>query len=713
MSKKTPKKLNKQVKKYRNQVSRFFRENPSSLVNHKQLSARLQITDAIEKQVLVAVTESMIKDGLLKEEHRGKYRWSGPLDELEGLISFNRSGMAFVEIPGYARDVMIPEHYTDRALHGDLVQIRLISGKKSSGRPKGKVISIVERAHETFPAIIFKNEGRYFAMPDNPKISVDFFIPTEDLNGAKEGEKVVVQLMDWENLRMNPKAKVTDVLGMPGDMRAEGDAILAQFGFPLRFPKDVEDECAALKIEITKEEIAKRRDMRKTLTFTIDPADAKDFDDAISYRKLENGNLEIGVHIADVTHYVRENTALEKEAQKRAASVYLVDRVIPMLPEMLSNQVCSLRPKEEKLTFSCIFEVNEHAQVQDTWIGKTVIYSDHRFVYEEVQDVLEGKADGPYKDELVQVNTLAKQLRAERMKKGSIAFEKSEVKFKLDDDKKPVDVFFKAQKDAHKLIEEFMLLANKAVAIKVGKKTSNHDNVKPFVYRIHDRPDPTKLKDLSDFIKRFGYRVDFNTPDKIAASMNNLLAEVKGKPEQNIIEMLSIRTMAKAEYSTQNIGHFGLAFPYYSHFTSPIRRYPDMIAHRLLFSYLNGANAVKQDGIEKLCQHSSLMERKATEAERESTRLYQVIYMQSAVGQTFDGIISGATEWGVFVEIKSNKCEGLVRLRDIEGDYYFFDQKNMRIEGQRTKRTFTLGQEVRIRVEAADLENRRIDLKLV
>ncbi|MEQ9187804.1 MAG: ribonuclease R [Cryomorphaceae bacterium] len=713
MSKKTPKKLSKQVKKFRNQLSRFFRENPTSLVNHKQISARLHITDAVEKQILVSVIESMIKDGLLAEEHRGKYRWSGPLDELEGLISFNRSGMAFVEIPGYTRDVLIPEHHTDRALDGDLVQIRLLSGKNSGGRPKGKVISVVERAHESFPAILFKNEGRFFAMPDNPKIAIDFFIPTDDLNGAKEGEKVVVQLVDWENLRMNPKARVTDVLGMPGDMRAEGDAILAQFGFPLRFPADVEEECKNLSVEITTDEIAKRRDMREVLTFTIDPADAKDFDDAISYRVLENGNYEIGVHIADVTHYVRENTALEKEAQNRATSVYLVDRVIPMLPEMLSNQVCSLRPKEEKLTFSCVFEMNQKAELLNTWIGKTVIYSDHRFVYDEVQDVLENTSPGPYKEELFNVNDLAKRLRAERMVKGSIAFEKSEVKFKLDDDKKPVDVSFKVQKDAHKLIEEFMLLANKAVALKVGKKNSGRDHAKTFVYRVHDQPDPTKLKDLSDFIKRFGYRVDFNTPDKVAASINSLLSEVKGKPEQNIIEMLSIRTMAKAEYSTQNIGHFGLAFRHYSHFTSPIRRYPDMIAHRLLFSYLNDGNSVGEAGVEKLCKHSSLMERKATEAERESTKLYQVIYMQSSVGKTFDGIISGVTEWGVFVEIKSNKCEGLVRLRDIDGDYYFFDQKNMRIEGQRTKKTFTLGQEVRIRVESADLENRRIDLKLV
>ncbi len=712
MPKQTQKKLAKQVKKLEGRVSHYFKENPKSLINQKQLAARLEIDDAVERQLLAAVIESLIKQGLLDEPHAGKFIWKGPLDEMQGIISFNRSGNAFVEIAGFSKDVMIPEQFTGKALDGDLVSIRLLNSRKDSGRVKGKVIDVIERARETFPAIIFKNEGRFYALPDNQKISIDFYIPNDKLNGAKEGEKVVVKLVEWENMRLSPVAHVTDVLGMPGDMKAEGDAILAQFGFPLRFPSEVEKECEAISHEITNEEIAKRKDFRKTLTFTIDPADAKDFDDAISFKTLDNGHVEIGVHIADVTHYVREGTALEKEAQNRATSVYLVDRVIPMLPEILSNQLCSLRPKEEKLTFSGVFEMDDKAKIHDTWIGKTVIYSDHRFAYEDVQEILE-KQDGQYEPELTTINNIAKILRANRLKSGSIAFEKTEVKFNLSEDKKPIDVFFKVQKDAHKLIEEFMLLANKAVALKVGKKEKTGDHAKTFVYRIHDLPDPTKLKDFSDFIKRFGHRVDFNTPQNITNSINDLLTKIKGKPEQNIIEMLAIRSMAKAEYSPNNIGHFGLAFPFYSHFTSPIRRYPDMMAHRMLFSYLNGGASEKIDAVDKLCKHSSLMERKASEAERESTKLYQVIYMQDSVGKVFDGIVSGVTEWGMFVEIESNKCEGLVRLRDIDGDYFIFDQKNMSIVGQRTRKAYALGDKIRIKVEAADVENRRIDLKLV
>lgn len=712
MSKNTHKKLEKQVKKMRSGITAFFRDQPNALVNHKQLSAKLEVGDAVQKQVLIAVIESMIKDGLLTEEHRGKYKWSGPTEEMQGIISFNRSGNAFVAISGFSKDIMIPENYTLTALDGDLVGIRLVTSKGNSGRPKGKVIKIIERAHETFPAVLFEHNGRNYAMPDNPKISVDFFIHPNDLNGGRNGEKVVVEMLEWENIKLNPKARVVEVLGMPGDMKAEGDAILAQFGFPLRFPDEVIDACNTIELKITDQALSNRRDFREILTFTIDPDDAKDFDDALSYRVLENGNFEVGVHIADVTHYVEESSAIEKEAQLRATSVYLVDRVIPMLPEILSNEVCSLKPHEDKLTFSCVFEMDADARIHNTWIGKTVIHSDHRFTYDEVQTILE-QGKGLHHEPLIQINSLAKIIREQRMKAGAIAFEKTEVKFKLNSEKKPVDVYFKIQRDAHKLIEEFMLLANKAVAIQIGKKSSTQTVAKTFVYRIHDLPDPIKLQEFNDFIKRFGYKIDLSNPSKIAASINQMLKQVKGKPEQNIVEMLAIRSMAKAEYSTNNIGHFGLGFEYYSHFTSPIRRYPDMIAHRLLFRYLNNGSNIAEAAIEKSCKHSSLMERKASEAERESTKLYQVIYMASSVGQEFDGVVSGVTEWGIFVEITSNKCEGMVRLRDIPGDYFFFDQKNLAIVGQRTKKSYVLGQNVKIRVDAADVENRRIDLSLV
>ncbi|MBT3646962.1 MAG: ribonuclease R [Flavobacteriales bacterium] len=712
MANPSKKKLDKQVKKLRSKISRHFRESPKEVLNHKQLASRLGIKDSVEKQILIAVIEALIKDGLLGEEQRGKFRWLGAVDDLEGIIAFNRAGNAFVEVHGFNKDIMIPEKYTGVAFHGDLVALRLLTGKGSSGRPKGKVTSILERARVSFPAILFRYNKNFFAIPDNPKITVDFFVREEDLNGGKEGEKVVVSLEEWDDPTSNPRGAVTDVLGMPGDMKAEGDAILAEFGFPLKFPDKVEEACAKISESISEEEVGRRRDFREILTFTIDPADAKDFDDAISFQRLENGHFEIGVHIADVTHYVTENSVIEEEAQNRATSVYLVDRVIPMLPEKLSNKVCSLRPKEEKLCFSAVFEMNEKAQILDNWLGKTVIYSDHRFEYDDVQTILD-QGEGLYSDDLKIINNIARTLRSSRLEKGSIAFEKEEVKFLLDEKSKPTDVFFKVQKDAHKLIEEFMLLANRTVAAKVGKKGSDGSTTKTYVYRVHDNPDPTKLKELNEFVRRFGYSVDLSTPEKIASSINALLKSIKNTPEQHILEMLAIRSMSKAEYSVDNVGHFGLAFPFYSHFTSPIRRYPDMIAHRLLFSYLNGGSSASEEPIERLCKHSGVMERKAVEAERESTKLYQVLFMQDQVGEVFDGVISGVAEWGVFVELVANKCEGLIRLRDIDGDYFYYDQKSLSIIGQRTKKSYELGESVAVKIIAADIENRRIDLKLV
>lgn len=711
MSKPTVKQLSKHVKKLRGDIARYFNEYPNEHLNLRQLAARLNITDAVEKQILANLIEALLQEKTLLEEKRGKYKWNGPVMQLQGKILFNRNGNAFVEIGGQSRDILIPEEYTGQAFHEDLVAIKLITGKRGA-RAKGRVISVIERAREHYACILFRHGARMFAKPDNAKQNVDFFIDDVDLNGAKEGEKVLVEFVEWRNPRMLPKARVTEILGKPGDVKTEGDAILAEYGFPLRFPKEVEEEANKLDTRILPEEIAKRRDFREILTFTIDPADAKDFDDALSFQILENGNYEIGVHIADVTHYVTEKSAIEEEAQNRATSVYLVDRVIPMLPEVLSNMACSLRPHEEKYTFSVVFEMDDKAKIHDTWIGKTVIHSDHRFTYEDVQTILETK-EGLYETELSTINKLAKIVREARLKAGAIAFDKAEVKFILDDTKAPTDVYFKVQKDAHKLIEEFMLLANKAVAIKIGKKEKKEDHVKPFVYRVHDLPDPEKLREFADFVRKFGYKVDLNNPERIATSINGLLKHIQGKPEQNIIEMLAIRSMAKADYSTENIGHFGLAFPYYTHFTSPIRRYPDMMAHRLLFAYLNGAPAANDKALESQCKHSSVMEKKAANAERDSTRLFQAVYMQKHVGEVFDGVISGLTDWGVFVEIIANKCEGLIRLRDIPGDYYTFDQNSMQVIGQRTKNTLTLGETVTIQIESVDMETRRVELKML
>lgn len=711
MAKPTVKQLSKHVKKLRGEITRYFNEYPNEHLNLRQLAARLNITDSVEKQILANLIEALLQEKTLVEEKRGKYKWNGPIMQLQGKILFNRNGNAFVEIGGQSRDVLIPEEYTGQAFHEDIVAIKLITGKRGA-RAKGRVISVIERARHHYACLLFRHGARMFAKPDNAKQNIDFFIDDVDLNGAKEGEKVLVEFIEWRNPRMLPKARVTEILGMPGDVKTEGDAILAEYGFPLRFPEVVEKEANNLNTSIRADEIAKRRDFRDVLTFTIDPADAKDFDDALSFQILENGHYEIGVHIADVTHYVTENSAIENEAQNRATSVYLVDRVIPMLPEVLSNLACSLRPHEEKYTFSVVFEMDDTAKIHHTWFGKTVIHSKHRFTYEDVQTILETK-DGLYETELSTINKLAKIVRADRLKAGAIAFDKAEVKFILNESKVPTDVYFKVQKDAHKLIEEFMLLANKSVAIKIGKKEKKEDHVKPFVYRVHDLPDPEKLREFADYVRKFGYKIDLNNPERIATSINGLLKHIQGKPEQNTIEMLAIRSMAKADYSTENIGHFGLAFPYYTHFTSPIRRYPDMMAHRLLFAYLNGAPAANEKDLESQCKHSSVMEKKAANAERDSTRLFQAIYLSDHVGEIFDGVISGLTDWGIFVELLANKCEGLIRLRDIPGDFYSFDQTTMTVVGQRTKNTLSLGEIVTVKVESVDMETRRVELKIL
>ena len=694
-----------------NEILQVFKENPKRALNYKQVSSRLNIKDSATKRIVNQLMSDLVRQERLREKSPGSFLLVRQFVELEGTVDMTRSGAAYIVTEAIVEDIYVPQRYVGQALHGDRVKVSLFTNSKKGSQ--GEITGIVERARTSF-AGTFETSGKFaFVLPDFQKIHVDFFIPKNNINGAKDGEKVIVELVEWPAKSANPVGRITEVLGAPGENEVEIRSILADFGFPAEFPEAVEREAAAIPEEITEEEIARRRDFRDITTFTIDPWDAKDFDDALSYRKLENGNIELGVHIADVTHYVRPGTQLEQEALKRGTSVYLVDRVIPMLPETLSNELCSLRPQEEKLCFSAVFELDETGEVKNYWIGKTVIYSDRRFTYEEVQEILEN-GKGELHEELNSLNEMAKARRKRRMDKGAIAFDKMEVRFKLDEKGMPAEVVFKIQQDAHKLIEEFMLLANLTVAESIGKKGRKSNPARTFVYRVHDEPDPVKLADFSTFVKKFGYKLNVSGgPTQIAQNMNALLKEVKGSREANTIELMAIRSMAKAHYTINNIGHYGLGFPYYSHFTSPIRRYPDMMAHRLLEHYDNGGHSADEQTTEKTCLHASNMERKAAEAERESTKYFQVLYMKDSVGQEFEGVVNGMTEWGMFVEILENKCEGMIRLKEIEDDFYYFDDKSFSISGYNHGRVITLGDHITIRVKNVDLVNKRLDFALV
>ncbi len=678
--------------------------------NYKQISARLGLEDSNSRQKVLLALEQLAAEGVVKVVSPGKYELITPDQTLTGRIDMTSTGAAYVVSAESEQDVYIPPKRLRRALDGDTVRIRLYARRKNQ-KPEGEVVEIIERKRTEFVGIFEVNGHFGFLVPDSRKMLVDIYIPEEHFNGAIHGQKCVAKITDWPERASSPFGEITRVLGDPRDHQVEIHAILADYGLPYKFPEEVEAEADSIPKEISDAEIAKRRDFRGKPTFTIDPQDAKDFDDALSIELLSNGNWEVGVHIADVTHYVKPDSLLEKEALQRATSVYLVDRVVPMLPEVLSNNLCSLRPHEDKCCFSAVFEIDENAQVKKRWFGRTLIHSQQRFAYEDAQAIIEG-GEGPLKEEILTLHRLALLLRAERTSKGALLFDREEVKFILTEEGKPSGIYFKISKEANHLIEEFMLLANREVATFIGKQTAKEKEIKTFVYRIHDEPDNQKILDLNNFIKTFGYSLKTQSRKTLTQSMNELLQKVQGKGEANMIETLAIRSMAKAEYSTQNIGHYGLAFDYYTHFTSPIRRYPDMMVHRLLQHYLEKGNSPSALIWEEKCKHSSMRERLAAEAERASIKYMQVKYMQEFQGEEFDGIISGVTDWGVYVELTANKCEGMVRIRDFKDDYYVFDEKNYCIVGESRGRVYRLGDALKIRVKRADVEKKQLDFEL-
>jgi ribonuclease R len=688
-----------------------FEQNGNTPLNYKQVSAKLNVRDPESREIIFDILKDEAFKSVLKEVSPGKFQLLELKTFMEGRVDLTNDGSAFIVTDDELEsDIFVAPRKLRNALHGDRVKVYVYAISKGK-RKEGEIIEILQRAKMEFTGIVKLSERFAFFIPDDRKMMHDIFIPMSELNGAKNGIKAVAEITDWPAEAKNPIGRIKHILGAQGENDTEMNAILAEYGFPLSFPAEVEHESEEISDVITKEEIARRRDFRDITTFTIDPFDAKDFDDALSFKILENGNYEVGVHIADVSHYINPDSALDKEAFDRATSVYLVDRVIPMLPERLSNGLCSLRPKEEKLCFSAVFELDENAFIQTEWYGKTIIYSDRRFTYEEVQEVIESK-EGDFKDEILKLNALAYKLRDRKFKNGAISFETTEVKFKLDTAGKPTGVYVKERKDAHKLIEDFMLLANRKVAEHVSKMGKGKHKY-TFVYRAHDSPKPDALANFAQFAARFGYKINTKSDKETAKSLNFLMEDVEGKKEQNVLTQLAIRSMAKAIYTTKTSSHYGLAFDHYTHFTSPIRRYPDVMVHRLLFHYLNGGQSVNAEHYEKLCSHSSQMEKKAADAERSSVKYKQAEYLRDQVGNTFTGIISGVTEWGMYVEIIENKCEGMIRLRDISDDFYTLDEKNYCIIGQRKKKIYQLGDEVKIRVKNVDLTKKQIDFSLV
>lgn len=709
---KKEKKHKDERKSLRQEMLELFDQNPGRGYDFKQIARKISLKKKALNKDLFALLEELEEDGRIKQLPNGSFTSTKKPETLSGKVDHVNPRFAYIVtgIPGM-KDIYVRTRDLGTAMHGDAVEVELFS-KSTGENPEGEVVAVTQRARNRFVGRLELSRGFGFVVPDFKKIYQDFFIYPESLGKAVTNDKVVVEVVRWSEGDKNPEAKIVEILGKTGENEAEIHSIMAEFDLPFRFPPEVLMESEGIPEEIHASEIKKRRDFRKILTFTIDPADAKDFDDAISFKKLENGNVEVGVHIADVTHYVRPGTLLDRDSFDRATSVYLVDRTVPMLPEKLSNALCSLRPHEDKLTFSAVFEMDRNANVIKEWFGRTVIHSDHRFSYEDAQEVIEKKS-GKFSEELVLLNEMAKMVRKERFRNGAVNFESAEVKFRLDEKGKPLEVIPKIRKDAHKLIEEYMLLANKAVATWVCKLSGEKEKkgLNTFVYRTHDYPDPEKVRDFANFARQFGHKI--KTEDHlISKSLNSLMDEIEGKPEQNVLQQLAVRSMAKAKYTTEAIGHFGLAFAHYTHFTSPIRRYPDMMVHRLLQHYLDGGKPVNKKEFEDKCVHSSEREKRAANAERASIKYKQVEFMSMAQDKVYEAIITGVTDFGIFTEIIETKCEGMIRLMDLKDDFYEFDDRNFRVIGRRRKKVYRLGDQLKVRIKKTDIDRRLIDLTI-